>query len=535
MPVKNIKIIRPHITIPSVSDAQARIMITDDSGIDYTVMNTYTGLLADNFCLNASITKSSADKLGSFKIKMVNDEGRWLNLFNGGELVRVYSDFVDATTEIFRGRIDDISYGLNLNDGFFIELVGRDYPELIDKSITGIKSSSPGDIALAEILSSNYPELSLSFWTGSAWSVATYDPATELVSWSVPVTDFPVGLTNLTYQHQKGWKTIIEICDRLELDCYIEYNTVSSQWFLKTALLNSITNPHAHVSYGINLLSTSDYGLETSSIFNKAIVYGNTESDNIILLKTEEDIDSQSNLWTKDKVFNEGALKTMSEVQQKADYELESGVTNPYKGTVKSLLIPSIRPGELVNVMIPYCNIIGSYKTVSYTHTFGKVFSTELDLAAKRHRLSHEFIAKVNPEEFIKNSDNPNEMRDSYTVFFDEVPSKLARSNNVLESKGKLSLKDGYTNGSAVASTYVSDYNITKCELRRYENFATNEDVYYVSNTGGANWEVYSTALNEILHSFNTPGKLITFKIDMTRATTLATSPEYESICMLVK
>ena len=162
MPVVNVGSNRGQIFIPTNAGVYSKVVITDDSDVDYTVLDTYGGSANDNHIIgDVSITRVVTDKIGAFDFLLSNDGGRFLNKFNGGEVVKFYVDETDATTEIFRGRIDNVKYGLNNNTGFTISIDGRDYPELIDKTITGIEAAAQSDISLAGILNEFYSDITL--------------------------------------------------------------------------------------------------------------------------------------------------------------------------------------------------------------------------------------------------------------------------------------------------------------------------------------------------------------------------------------
>jgi len=529
-PVKTLKTIPVEVWIPSTAKTYSKIIITASDDTDYTVLDTYSGADADNWCISSSITRPVTDKLGNFSLRISNQNGTFQGKFDGGEILNIYSDNTDATTRIFRGKIDNVSYGVDLTVGFFVDINGRDYPELVDKTITGIEVASTGDVALAGILNEFYSDITLTFWNGSSWSTATYNSGNDTVSWDPAVSTFPTDTLNMTYQHKKGWATIGEICKRIGLDCYIEY--VTSSWVLRTFIQEEITNTDCNVAYGVNLITLSDFGTDTTDIINRAIIYGKTESDNILLLKTEENTASQSDLWIKDRILNEGSLSTMDDVQDKADYELSEGVDVSDSGRVNTVILTSLKPGNIINVSVKFCNVEGEYKVHQFSHNFNNN-TTSIQLTSKQKTISDLFISKVNPEEFIGSISNPNNMKDSYTVYFNEDPTVITHVNTE-ETDGKLRLQDGQSSGNIIADTITTDYNVTSCELRRYENFETENDDYYVSADGGISWESYVASVGDI-HTFGTTGNQLTFKIELNRTDAGSTSPAYESVCLLIK
>jgi len=535
MPVRNLSRTRPIIWIPGSANVKTKIVITDDDSTDHTVMNSYTGAVASNYALAAEVTRTATDKLGSFKIQLANDGGRFYKTFDGGETVKIYMDTTDATTLIFVGEIDNVSYGLDSRKGFFVNIDGRDYPEMIDKTISDAEGTVTADISLSGILYNFYDDVTLVFWNGTAWAVATYDSDADTVSWSPAATGFPTTTITMAYQHNKGWSVIKEICGRAGLDCYMEYDDDNSRWTLRTFVEEDITNANAGVAYGVNLITLSPYGTNNNEVFNRIFVYGKQESDNIVLLKTEEDSTSQSNLWVKDKIINATDLLTMDEVQEKADYELSANINVSASGKITAIALPALKPGDVISCSIPYSGIGGSYKVQGFTHKLTNPTTTTLDLTKKIKGIADIFVEKDNPDElFIGGGVNLNEMKDSYTVYFDESPSVISH-DDTQEVDGRLRLDDGKIWGQATANYITADYGATECELRRYESYDTTLDTYEVTNDGGATWETYTPDSTTKIHSFAKSDNRVAFRVTMVRAIATDPSPAYESICLLYK
>jgi hypothetical protein len=414
-----------------------------------------------------------------------------------------------------------------------MELDGRTYPELIDKTITGIEVASTVDEALCGIFYENYSDIVLQFWNGTAWATATYDSSTDTVSWDLDVSTLPTTLMNMNYQNKKGWSVITEIVKRANMDCYVEYDETNTRWIFKIFNENSIRNNDITVEYGNNIINVGEYGTNNDEVFNRVIVYGKQESDNILLLRTKNDTDSQSNLWVKDKILNDTSLANMEEIEDKAIYELAQNIITDANGNMTILCAPKLNPGDNISISVPYCNIEGFYKIKEFTHNFGTLFTTNIQLSKRTKTVSDLFVSKVDAEEFVTPTSNPNDMKDSYTVYFDESPSKMLL-DGCEEVDGKLQLETGETTGTAQAQTLTTDYNIIQCELRRYSNLLTDLDIYEVSNDNGTTWETFDITGGDV-HTFTSVGNELTFRITLNRASAGATSPVYSSICLLYK
>lgn len=498
----------------------------------YIRMTLYETSTIKNHLISGTCTKSNTDRLGTFSLRIVNDEGRFLNKFDGGETVDIYLGY-DSVALYMKGKIDSVKYGLNLSDGFYVVVEGREYPELIDKTVTGIESAATADISLCGVLNEYFSDIQLAFWNGSSWSIATYDEEADTVTWNPSAPTFPSTLINMQYQHKKGWNFITEVCKIAGLDCYLEYDDTNDRWLLKTFIAEAIINTDEGISYGINLMSLSECGYDNDEIYNRAIVYGKVESDNILLMKTEDDTASQSNLWIKERIFNEASLSTMDDVQTKANYEISQGTNAVISGRASSLCLPTLKPGERIYVSVPYCNINGYFRIQSVSHNFKEPITTSVEITKKIKNIVELFIPKINADEFVGGLSNPNDMKDSYTVYFGESPSVMTHTNTQ-EVDGKLKLADGETTGYAIANIRSADYDVTECEFRRYENMSTENDVYQVSNNGGTTWETYTADTGET-HTFAVPGNQLTFKMTLNRTAAGDTSPTYESVCLLFK
>lgn len=522
------------IVIPTSSDTYAKIEITDDDDVTYTVLDSYGGAVEDNYTMSATVKKVATSNLGSFRLRLANVEGKWLNKFDGGEVVKVYADSVDATTLIFYGKIDNIKYGVDVSNGFYVDLDGRDYPELRDKTITGTKVAATIGESIASILYNFYNDITLQFWNGSEWSTATYEEISGTVSWSHVTDSIPATLINMTYQHKKGWAVLTEMCDRVGVDCYIDWVS-GTGYVLRMLVKDAITNTGSNISYGINLISLSGFGINNMDIYNRITVYGKTESDNILLLKTEDDTTSQSNLWIKDKIVTAQDLDTMDDVQDKADYELELGTDINANGNISSICLPTLRPGDNVNVSIPYCNIDGTYRVQSYSHVFdtNSVFKTNIQLVRKDVSVSDLLVVKVNAEEFVGAISNGNAMRNSYTIYFTESPEIVSLVNTVIDN-GILSLSSGVVTGTMTSNILTTDSDVTSCELRKYENYSTSQDTYQVTNDSGLTWEDLDITEGNV-HIFSSTGSQLGFRVTMNRTDSGDPSPAYESFSLLYK
>ncbi len=511
-----------------------KIKIIDNNGVTHWIADFVDGGSDKNFLINASVNRINTTSLSHATITFDNNNGRFTDVFNGGEIVEVYADYTDASTLQFRGKIDDVNYSVARN-GFSTTITARDYPELIDTSVIGRAVSSFADVAICDLLNNYYPDIKLEFWNGSSWIRASYNATTREVTWSGDSSNFPDDSVTFSYQNRKGWQVLSEICKRVGLGCYLEYDSSTPTWTLRTFLVDQIQNNEVSITYGSNLISCNNYGKDNTGIFNNITVYGKQESDNILLLATETDTSSISDLWQKDKIINDPALTTMDEVREKAKYELEQSTQTIYTGRIQAVGMHNIKPGEQIMISIPNMNVAGYYTISRINHNIspGKGYTTTIDIKREDNKFTDLFKEKLDVESEAKPYINLNGMKDSYTIYFDENPSIMTHSNTE-EKDGKLVLSSGKTTGIATSKIHPAGYNVTYCEFRKYSNFPVDEnDVYEVSNDGGVTWETYD--ITGDIHKFNSTGGNLRIRLTLNRANSNDVSPAYESLCLLYR
>lgn len=512
------------------------ITVDGDDGTIYYIADNIDGSASRNYLINAQITRPVTSGLGRFVVRFSNPDGVFTGKFNGGEVVHIYADYVDATTLQFRGKIDDVKNGVNAGEGFYIEVDGRDYPEINDRSVTGRAVSSSADVTLCDLFDIYFDDITLAFWNGTVWANATFDNMSRQVTWDATVTTFPSTLLVYSYQNKKGWSVVKEICERAGLVCYMYYDVSNTRWTLRTFIKNAIKNDNVSATYGTNMIACDEYGVDNSGVKNLVTVYGNQESDNIVLMASEEDTSSQSDLWIKEKIVNDSGSTSMDEVREKADYELANGVEVIVNGNIRIVGEPRVLPGEQIMVGIPLMNVSGYHTVGSFTHNIsGSGFTTSLQLTKQLDSISDMFREKLNIEDEARAFINLNRMKNSYTVYFDESPSIIDIHSGTEEVDGKLQLESTETQGIATTEVHTADDDITECELRKYSNFPVDEgDTYEITNDNGVTWETYTISSGET-HTFSSTGNELRLRITLVRDSVNNDTPSYESVCLLYK
>ena len=519
-----------------------KITITDQDSTVYTIADMNTGALTSNYLISANVTLPVTDKLPSASISfadpIVDATGMstFYNKFVGGEIVRVYADYTDATSLLFYGKLDNPKYKLT-SAGLTLDIDARSYPELTDRAVIGRCVNSTVDVAICSMLEENgFTDITLAFWNGPTWATATYNSTTRVTTWTSEVPTFPTTRITTSWQNKKPLSLIAEHCEKAGLGCYLERDGPDMGWYLKLFLKDTIRNNIANATFGQNLIAFDNYGYDNTGVYNSVTVYGKQESSNIITVSTQQNLTSIAALWQKDLIKSEGSLATDQEVREKCAFELGKSGTPKLTGSVTIVGNNTIKPGEQILVAVPQISVSG-FQTLSVVkHTINKSgYITALEVEKKNLTVAKLFKEKIDIEQESQTYVNLNAMKDSYTIFFDETSSKIADHNLTQELDGKLSLMDNEVLGTATSDVLNTDYNVTSCEFRKYSNFPVDAgDSYEVSNDGGVNWETYDISSGTV-HTFNTTGNQLCMRVTLRRNSVNATSPAYESVCLLYK
>jgi len=479
------------------------IITKSRGGSIYIPVNVFTpnfridinGINVTNYLINGNVTLPVLPVLASTSITLSNLNGQYLNLFNAGDNIEIWVDYGTSnppSNKIFNGKIDNINYGLNARDGWIIYLEGRMAPQLKDIIINEQFNNTEISTAIKQIID-NYPVgISYTNVTGTSTN------------------------TTVTFRNVSVSKAISELLDRANQTGYID-----TSLDLHTFTSGSIQNNTERVIFGNNLISCSRIGTDYDDVKNRVTVYGNSDN-NMLLIKTEEDLDSQSALWRKDEVITDSSMDQMDEIQERVDIELSNKLVTTISGKLNSLGLPSLKPGDSIKVSIPYCNVNGYYTISSFTHHFSNAgFLTDSDVSKKRIKLADIFKERIDAEDGLRAYDNPNNLENSYRINFDESPAVVTVTDASIEN-GILTLTG--TSGTCISDTYETDKNITKLELRVYGSYPDIEnDTYQLSIDNGISWltvspgVLYTSTDGGIGQTYfeNTSGKLLKIKINL--------------------
>jgi len=461
----------------------------------------------NDYLIEAKVTLNKLPLISNVSIKLSNLKGRFLKRYSAGQVIEIYADYSDASNKIFSGRIDNINYGLS-NDGWVIYLEGRQSPQLKDVIINESFNNSEISTAIKTIID-NYP-LGITYSNVTSTSINT----------------------TISFRNISASQAIGELLLRGNQDGYVD-SSLDLHTFTKESIVSS-----ERANFGNNVTSVPRIGKDYDDIKNRVTVYGNSDN-NMLLLKTEEDLDSQTPLWRKDLIVNDTNIDELDEIQDKADTELTNNLTAEIKGKINVIGVPTINPGESMRLSVPYCDLNGYFVINSVTHLIKNGFTSNLEIKKKSVTLSELFKERIDAESGLTVFSNPNNLENSVRINFDEDPS-IVTHNSTEEINGTLVLTGDNTTGNCVSNVITADKNISKLELRVYGTYPDIENcIYKISIDNGISWitvkpgVLYSSTDGSTGEEYfnNTNGSKLKLKIELLSDSTR--KPIYEGVTCL--
>lgn len=522
------RVIRPaYVPIPqNLSYPKWKIeVIAASDGVTYDVTD---------FVSNGTINRRSTTSLSNFALSIDNGNGRYRDKFNAGDIFNFYYDYTQgALTEIkFRGKLDGAFDNFNIDEGFFISIEGRDFPEFADTGIT-IGFSNANVLDAFRGTSGNQDSqgnFSNGLLNGSGIIMRVYDPTSS--TWKDYKDLSDAERTALKSQSVYDKNVIDSFEDRARL-------TISSQiakdsdlkwrlffdpsdelWYIYVHPEEGVKNTTERGILGQNLFNIDRFGKDTKKEANRVKIIGDVDS-NVVRFRTKSDTARQSVLWIKDFVEQVTDLNTDELVEARATATLNIKKEEDKIGNFTSACMTSLQPGEKVAFAIPHI-FNGDLIVDSFNIQFGVGVGliSSLDIKEKEEEVPDIFKTLLNNQINVLPTNNPNAMTDSQVFDFSNEDDYVLRSG--------VSITNDVLNGNGIATTVEKDlgYNISQFVLRII-SADTLSCTYRISNDGGDTFEDYTLGT---LHSFSSTGSKIILEI-----TLAGTNPQYNKIDLLTK
>lgn len=207
-----------------------------------------------------------------------------------------------------------------------------------------------------------------------------------------------------------------------------------------------------------------DFSPDASNIFNKVRVYGK-EVDGFPIMATEQDSSSQATYEVRDLRIDNANISTVEEAKEKAEFELVASKDPPTVGSVVSLGLPTLVPGQQLRISDPLNELNpGYYKVFEFRHMFSnsEPFKTEVTLQKERTTIPNILKPRISFESDVITNVNPNDLDYSYIETFDSSSGSFTNTRfrgGQLETDG--SSTGTWNSGVIVLNTRPSEVSFS--------------------------------------------------------------------------
>lgn len=452
-------------------------------------IEVYDGTTATNitdYVIEGEYTDGITETIGNFSFKVNNSTQAYSTSFDTYDQVRIYMDYgTTATTLRFVGMIERLSKS---ESNLIISGRGS-AAKVIGKNITYSATDTARSTILSEIIAANFT--------------------------SITTTNLESDTSTLTvnYFEKPFWDIVEEICFIGSRDAYIDKD-FDFNYFVS----GSRRNTTEAIVHTYNLINTGDFSPDASSIANNVRVYG-FETSGLPLISTSSDSTSQSIYEVKNIKISDESITTTSQAKTRSDYELSKNKDPPTVGTITSLGLPTLLPGEQLRISDPLNEINpGYYQVHKFTHKFSNddPFMTEVTIQKERTSIPKILRKRIKFESEIMKNINKNDLDYSYVWNFDSesgTHSSTRISINSNTGTGVLETTGGAT-GTWISDLLTLDSNVSAVELRMAGSDTAGTQLF-VSVDGGT---VYNSVLSG--DTTITSGQDIKIKVVLNSATT---------------
>lgn len=471
--------------IPPVFDAIFKIELYDG-----TTATDITDII-----IEGEYTDGVTETIGSFNFKIDNSTSAYTSVVSPYDKIRIYMDYgTSADTLRFVGMIERVSKSESN-----LVLSGRgSAAKVISKNITYSATDTARSTILSEIISENFSGV-----------ITTNNLETDNTTLTV------------NYSEKPFWDVVEEICSIGSRYAYVDKDFDFNYFEIGTRL-----NTTEAVVHSANLIYTGDFAPDASSISNRVRVYGK-ETNELPLIYTSQDTTSQSTFEVKDLKINDTSITTPAQAKARADYELARAKDQIIVGSLTSLLLPTLLPGEQLRISDPLNGIEPSYYNVQkFTHKFSNDDPpmTEITIEKERTSVPRLLRKRIRFESEISKNPNPNNLNYSYVWGFNTDSGTHSGTQIVINpntGEGVLQTTGGAT-GTWESDLLTLDSNISAVELRK--SGEKDETVQlFISVDGGT---TYNSVLSEDTEIVS--GQDIKLKVVINSADT-----RVKSVCML--
>ncbi|MHA1690047.1 MAG: hypothetical protein ACTSU7_00285 [Candidatus Heimdallarchaeaceae archaeon] len=494
MAVRNINAIGGNKPIPVIHFIPPRFspiykieIITDTETIDLT-----------DFLVKGEYTDGITDSIGSFNMQFLDPVNNIIGRVEEFDTIKIYLDYGKvATTLRFTGKIEKLS---NSNQ-IYLDLVGRSIAMIT--SGVNVTYSSNGEKSRSVILT----EIIEKYFSGEI---------------STSGIEIDAGTKNVNYAEIPFWEVVSDICNAAFYDAYISPTQVFN-YFVR----GSRTNETEAIVENMNLIKSPEYGKNTQEIYTKVRVYG-SEAGNVPIIYSSESDTTNTKGIVKELKLDNGSVVTPSQGKNLADFKFDSIKTAPTLGTVLSLMLPTIAPGEKIAIANPINNIPpANYEINTFRQIFSNTQAPQTEVVISKQKLDFAQVIKRNIQFQTHVTTNPNPEEMDYTLVFDYdvVGEKLFTEGtfsdteleiNETTGKGVIKVSTGET-GSWLSEVIQLEGVPAAIELRENSTDLAGTK-FFVSANGGLNFRELKADGGSF--EFDNPQASLQLRMDLKSSTT---------------
>jgi len=473
---------------------------------------TVNDIAVTNYLTSGVATLGCTEQVDTSTITLNNTNGRYTNLFNKGNIIKIYADYKSGTNQIYEGRMYTPIYILTQRT-HELELFSRGY----------------GADALGKKVNLQYDE------ADTIPNIFIYLRDTYLPNHS---SDNIYIDQTITTEYLPSWnyKSLHECFRDLIGELQYDYSfrcDYNKKWHLFQQG-SRICTKHS-CAFGSNLINGRFTDGDMLNLKNKYYGYGQ-EKLGIPIMASKENLISQTEYGiTIEDIIEDSNITSIDTLKTKLTNLLNKNTTLEQTGTITTDGLPYLNAGEMIPILYPFGNTMGHKKVVSLTHTLSPnqnpIFSTTITYNELEQGLVTLMKNRILNEQSTSNIRNKWNMKESFVITFEPTVTEPEGDTTGLLTQHQTTMWDGYLMLSlSMSNGYV--ITINKEFESIYTQFVFMIDGKNLNDEEGVTWTTYKVSFNNgytwttctpnLIYDIpeNRRGKNVKIKIDLTSLTT---------------
>jgi len=266
-------------------------------------------------------------------------------------------------------------------------------------------------------------------------------------------------LITLTFSGIAFSDAITDLCFAAGYDCWVDPDLVV-QFFLS----GSIINADEGIVHEYNEIEVGDFAPDISQVKNQIRIVGGTV-DGVQVIYTANDTASQTAYGKRRKNVNDDGIITFEAAEELGEYLLQEEKTPPETGTIQSIHLATVQPGEKMQISSPMNGIVpGKYRVVHYKHDIKDGHGlTTVTINKSPRRISH-VMRNIIQREHKKTGASINQYDLDFTkIELFNTPSGSLEDATIAD--GVLKVEPGSTQGTWISAVYDADIGVSEISV----------------------------------------------------------------------